>query len=164
MKGQISLFTAAALGLACTLTAAAQQPAASKRLAATIDTRETAAPISEYLYGGFIEHVGSLIYRSLWSEMLDDRKFYFDQSQSRRKPNGQAALQPWRLRKWRPWDATTLYQMDKDRPFVGDQSPRIALDASTPHGIRQSPAFPSSSGKRYIGPHLLRGTPGAKVK
>ena len=25
----------------------------------------------------FIEHIGPLIYRSLWSEMLDDRKFYF---------------------------------------------------------------------------------------
>ena len=25
----------------------------------------------------FIEHIRTLIYRSLWSEMLDDRKFYF---------------------------------------------------------------------------------------
>ena len=28
--------------------------------------------------------------------------------------------------------------MDTEHPFVGDQSPRITLDSSTPHGIRQS--------------------------
>ena len=28
--------------------------------------------------------------------------------------------------------------MDKDQPFVGDQSPRIELDSATPHGIRQT--------------------------
>ena len=40
----------------------------------------------------FIEHIGSLIYRSLWSEMLDDRKFYFPiTSKKSRRRRGRAA-------------------------------------------------------------------------
>ena len=53
--------------------------------------------------------------------------------------------------------------MDKDKPFVGDQSPRIALDASTAHGIRES-GIALQKGKRYIGHIILRGTPGAHIK
>jgi len=44
---------------------------------AIIDATKVSEPISKYEYGMFIEHIGSLIYRSLWSEMLDDRKFYY---------------------------------------------------------------------------------------
>ena len=43
----------------------------------TIDAQQTAPPVSKYQFGMFIEHIRTLIYRSLWSEMLDDRKFYF---------------------------------------------------------------------------------------
>ena len=59
--------------------ATAQQagPAVPGRLKATIDTQQTAPPVSKYLYGQFIEHIGSTMYGSLWAEMLDDRKFYF---------------------------------------------------------------------------------------
>ena len=46
-------------------------------ITSTIDASQIGAPISKYLYGGFIEHGGLLMYRSLWSEMIDDRKFYF---------------------------------------------------------------------------------------
>ena len=53
--------------------------------------------------------------------------------------------------------------MDKDQPFVGDQSPRIELDSSTPHGIRQS-GLALVKGKKYIGRIYLRGTAGSKVK
>ena len=31
-----------------------------------------------YVYGQFLEHAGGLVYGSLWCEMLDDRKFYYD--------------------------------------------------------------------------------------
>lgn len=53
--------------------------------------------------------------------------------------------------------------MDKDQPFVGDQSPRINLDSATPHGVLQS-GFGLVKGKKYVGRIYLRGTPGAKVK
>ena len=66
------------------------------------------------------------------------------------------------IRKWRPVGPDEVVVMDKDNPFVGDQSPRIALDASTPHGIQQA-GLALVSGKRYTGRIYLRGTPGAKV-
>ena len=34
-------------------------------------------PMSPYLYGQFIEHMGRSIYGGLWAEMLTDRKFYY---------------------------------------------------------------------------------------
>ncbi len=52
--------------------------------------------------------------------------------------------------------------MDTDKPFVGDQSPKIQLDASTPHGIRQA-GLSLVNGKKYTGRIYLRGTPGTKV-
>jgi len=44
---------------------------------ANIDAAKLGPPISPYVYGQFLEHIGSLIYSSLWSEILDDRKFYY---------------------------------------------------------------------------------------
>ena len=112
----------------------------------------------------FIEHIGQLIYRSLWSEILDDRKFYF--AIKPEEPQAAAPAQgPFRnmqLRKWHPIGPETAVAMDKDQPFVGEQSPRIELDASSPHGIRQS-GFALVKGKKYIGHIWLRATPGAKV-
>ena len=57
----------------------AQQPGGygQAAISAKVDVSQTAAPVSKYLFGSFIEHIGPLIYRSLWSEMIDDRKFYF---------------------------------------------------------------------------------------
>src|SRR5688572_16830222 len=42
-----------------------------------IDLAKTRAPISKYVYGQFIEHLGRCIYGGLWAEMLEDRKFYY---------------------------------------------------------------------------------------
>jgi alpha-L-arabinofuranosidase len=166
MKVRIALFVATAFWLASTVTAMAQQaePTAPKRLVATIDTTEVRPPVSKYEFGMFIEHIGSLIYRSLWSEMLDDRKFYFPITSKEETPVGrQGGFRGMQLRKWRPVGPDEVVVMDKDLPFVGDQSPRIQLDSSTPHGIRQS-GLALVKGKKYIGRIYLRGTPGSKVK
>ncbi len=79
MKIRISLFAAAALCLGCAGSASAQQakPRVPHRIAVTIDPRQTAEPVSKYEFGMFIQHLRPLIYRSLRSEMIDDRKFYF---------------------------------------------------------------------------------------
>jgi alpha-L-arabinofuranosidase len=46
-------------------------------ITAFIDAHRTAEkPIPEFIFGGFIEHIGGLINRSLWSEVLDDRKLF----------------------------------------------------------------------------------------
>lgn len=42
-----------------------------------IDASKTGAPISKYIYGQFIEHLGRCIYGGIWAEMLEDRKFYY---------------------------------------------------------------------------------------
>ncbi|MEJ2010575.1 MAG: hypothetical protein P8Z30_20890 [Acidobacteriota bacterium] len=114
----------------------------------------------------FIEELGTLVSRSLWAEMLDDRKFYFPitskepKTQDRRRGGGFPGMQ---LRKWRPVGPGEVVLMDRHQPFVGDQSPRIELGGSKPHGIRQS-GLALLKGKKYAGRIYLRGTPGAKVK
>src|SRR5579859_7452448 len=143
----------------------ASQPSPPERLIVNIDARQTASPVSPYEYGMFIEHIGQLIYHSLWSEMLDDRKFYFPIKPEEPPAAAPAQGGPFRnmqLRKWHPIGPADTVMMDKDQPFVGEQSPRIELNASTPHGIRQS-GFALVKGKKYTGHIWLRATPGAKV-
>lgn len=166
MKMRIALFAAAVVSLSVVPATVAQQSQASvsDQLKATIDTQHTADPVSKYIFGGFIEHIGTTIYRSLWAELLDDRKFYFPISSI--DPPSAAGRQgnPIRtqLRKWRPVGPDEAVIMDTDHPFVGDHSPKIRVDASTPHGIRQA-GFSLVSGKQYTGRIYLRGTAGTKV-
>ncbi len=84
MKAQAWLFTAAALWIGLTATAAAQksEPGAPERLTVTIYTTQTSAQISKYLYGGFMEH-GGAYYRvvsadsgeALWCGAANARKW-----------------------------------------------------------------------------------------
>jgi alpha-N-arabinofuranosidase len=167
MKTRIALIALAVMWIGCTAGAAAQQaqPSVPDQLKVTIDTRQTAAPISKYIYGQFIEHIGSTMYSSLWAEMLDDRKFYFPITAAEPEPTARQQGGPFRmrLRKWHPVGPEASVMMDKNQPFVGDQSPRIVLDSATPHGIRQS-GLALVKGKRYTGRIYLRGVPGSKVK
>jgi alpha-N-arabinofuranosidase len=168
MKIQFAFFAAAAMWLGCTIAATSQQAgeSAPAHLMVTVNAQQGAEPVSKYVFGSFIEHIGPLIYRSLWSEMLDDRKFYFPISSKepeappQRRGGGFPGMQ---LRKWHPVGPDDAVVMDKDQPFVGEQSVRIALDSSTPHGIQQT-GLSLVKGKNYVGRIYLRGTPGAKVK
>ena len=49
---------------------------AAQTLVVTIDAGKTGEPISKFVYGQFIEHLGRCIYGGIWAEMLEDRKFY----------------------------------------------------------------------------------------
>ena len=42
-----------------------------------IDAAKTGAPISQYLYGQFLEHGGDIVNTGVWAEMLQDRKFFY---------------------------------------------------------------------------------------
>jgi alpha-N-arabinofuranosidase len=151
--------------LTCLCAVAQQAPSIPNPLTVTINTQQTSDPVSKYVFGSFIEHIGTLIYRSMWAELLDDRKFYFPiSSKDSEAPRAQSA-NPMRqqLHKWRPIGPDDVVVMDTDQPFVGDHSPRILLDAATPHGIRQA-GFSLVAGKLYTGRIYLRGTPGARVK
>jgi alpha-L-arabinofuranosidase len=146
----------------------AAQPAASappERLVANVDARQTAAPVSPYVFGMFIEHIGRTMYSSLWAEMLDDRKFYFPIMAKDPEPKGpeNPMARMMRLRKWRPVGGDDVVTMDRETTFVGEQSPRIALDAATPHGIRQA-GLALVKGKRYTGRVVVKGAPGTKLR
>ena len=142
--------------------AAANPATPSASINVSVDATKVSPPVSKYEFGMFIEHIGALIYRSLWSEMLDDRKFYFPITSKEQAPPGRP-FPGMQLRQWRPVGPDEAIVMDKDHPFVGDQSPRIALDASTPHGIQQA-GLALVKGKKYVGRIYLRGTPGSKIK
>ncbi|MDR0328567.1 MAG: hypothetical protein LBI05_09765, partial [Planctomycetaceae bacterium] len=89
-----------------------------------IDASKKGEPISPYIYGQFIEHLGRCIYGGIWAEMLEDRKFYY--------PVG-SPQSP-----WKPFGNLNLV-MDKTNPFCGEHSPKIILDEQVPIGsIMQS--------------------------
>jgi alpha-N-arabinofuranosidase len=167
MKTGVLIFAAAALWLGSASAATAQQagPVVPDPLKAAIDTQQTAPPVSKYLYGQFIEHIGSTMYGSLWAEMLDDRKFYFpitaQKPETSAKPHGGPFSM--KAREWHPVGPEDAVVMDKEKPFVGDQSPRIKLDSATPHGIQQA-GLALVKDKKYTGRIYLRGTPGSKIR
>ncbi|HEY1800296.1 MAG TPA: alpha-N-arabinofuranosidase [Terriglobales bacterium] len=165
MKARFSLVLVTAFWLACSVAGTAQQTESTvpDRLTVNINTQQAAEPVSKYEFGMFIEHIGSLVYRSLWSEKLDDRKFYFPITSKEEASSQRQGFPGMQLRKWRPVGPDEVVTMDKVHPFVGDQSPRIELDSATPHGIRQS-GLALVKGKKYAGRIYLCGTPGSKVK
>src|ERR1035441_10363684 len=138
---------------------------AGAAITASIDASQIGAPISKYLYGQFIEHIGGTMYGSLWAEMLDDRKFYFPITAKKPDASAQPQGGPFsmKVREWHPVGPEDAVVMDKEKPFVGDQSPRIKLDSATPHGIQQA-GLALVKDKKYTGRIYLRGTPGSRIK
>jgi alpha-N-arabinofuranosidase len=136
---------------------------------ATIDASKTGPPIAPYVYGQFIEHIGNIIYSALWSEMLDDRKFYYpvapkpagDSEPNQRGPGGgrRRGVGPGR---WNPIGPAESVVMDTNNPFVGDHSPLINLSGSEPCGIRQT-GINFNKGEAYKGRVQLAGDSTAKV-
>jgi alpha-L-arabinofuranosidase len=161
---ELTLFALISIVLPCQ--SQAQLDPNPSPIVATVDATRVKEPISKYMYGMFIEHIGNLINHSLWSEMLDDRKFYFPINS---KPDAQAAGAPNAIRqrmqykKWRPIGPDEFVEMDAAHAFVGEHSPEIKLEAATPHGIQQS-GLMVRKGKSYFGRIYLAGTDGAKVK
>ena len=158
-----SVFTALVITAAVVLVPQLTQPVAAQKIVASIDTKQTVCSVSDYVFGMFIEHIGNTMYGPLWAEMLDDRKFYFPIVEKDPEEHGQFRNFPgMTLRKWRPV-GTDVITMDKEKPFTGEQSPRIALDSKTPHGIRQA-GLAIVKGKKYTGHIVVKGSPGALVR
>ncbi len=100
-----------------------------------LDTAKTGAPISPYIYGQFVEHLGRCIYGGIWAQMLEDRKFYFpitaDYAPYRDLTNSAfpvVGASPWEI-----IGPSNGIAMVKEDAFVGRHSPRIDAGA----GIRQ---------------------------
>jgi alpha-N-arabinofuranosidase len=135
------------------------------QLEVTIHTSQTARPISKYEYGMFIENLGQLPYRTLWSQMLDDRKFYYPilPAANTTTKSGPAFFRGMQLRKWHPIGPAQAVTMDTNHPFVGAHSPRVQLSNGAPRGILQS-GLSLVKGKHYTGYIYLRATHGASVQ
>lgn len=157
------LVAAVATGLVMLLCMAAR-PAAAQKIVATIDASQNAAPVSNDVFGMFIEHIGKTMYGPLWAEMLDDRKFYFPiVAKDPETPGQRQGFPGMQLRKWRPVGGDDVVTMDKEQPFVGEQSPKIALGGDTPHGIRQS-GIALAKGRKYSGHLVVRATAGSHIR
>ena len=129
----------------------------------TIDASKTGPPISKYIYGQFLEHIGGIVNNNIWAEMLDDRKFYYPiTSHPAAEPNGPARRRI-ALRHWLPVGADEFVIMDSDHPYVGDHTPLIKLSQTETHGIQQS-GLAVRKGKSYTGRVVLAGTQGTTVK
>jgi alpha-L-arabinofuranosidase len=129
----------------------------------TIDASKTQAPISKYIYGQFLEHIGGIVNNNIWAEMLDDRKFYFPITSH---PPAEPAGPIWRrtsLRHWTPIGADEFVTMDANHPYVGEHTPMVKLSPTEAHGIQQS-GLAIRKERSYSGRVVLKGTPGATVK
>jgi alpha-N-arabinofuranosidase len=132
----------------------------------TVDVHHESAPVSPHEYGMFIEPIGGLIARTLWAEMLDDRKFFFPvQPESKDVPpppsvEGRPGV---RYRQWRPIGGDDAVTMDGERPFVGEHSPRVSIDASLRRGLVQS-GITVSRARLYRGHIWLNGESTATVQ
>ena len=107
-----------------------------------IDGAKTGKPVSKYIYGQFIEHLGRSIYQGLWAEMLEDRKFFW--------PVG-LGESPWKA----IGDAAGV-AMDTVKPFTGGHTPRVTLSGKGPGGLVQGD-LALVERKDYVGRVVLAG-------
>lgn len=121
-----------------------------------IDAGKTAHPVSEYIYGQFIEHLGRCIYGGIWAEMLEDRKFFYAVP-ARREAWQRTGAGAWVLRDspWKVVGPEDAVRMAKDDPWVGEHTPEITVGGE-PAGIAQGD-LGVVAGKGYVGRVILAG-------
>jgi alpha-N-arabinofuranosidase len=126
---------------------------------ATIDATKTGPPIDPLFYGKFTELLGNMFEKGLWAEMISDRKFFYPVNSDRQlsPPNTKRGFNRW----W-PVGPDEAITMDAKNAYVGEHSPRIALDRNAPRGVIQR-NISIRQGKEYTGRVILAGDPGATV-
>ena len=162
-------------------------PASTQTTRVSIDTTKTREPISKYIYGQFIEHFGRCIYGGMWSEMLEDRKFFYPVT-------GEAPAwtmfqpgtetwegegHPYELLTRSPWmiigekGAVTMMAEESARAwpresrrsamssYVGVHTPRVQLPGDGKPGGMFHERLALIDGKDYSGRIVLAGDPSA---
>jgi alpha-N-arabinofuranosidase len=145
--------------LAIVTLAGAIQPAVvvGSEYAATIDAGKAGEPISKFVYGQFIEHLGRCIYGGIWAEMLEDRKFYYPITAEYDPYRGTRAIpkdSPYAVVGASPWQIVGLadsVSMVKKDSFVDQQTPLIQPGG----GIRQLD-LGLVKNRKYVGYIYLR--------
>ena len=154
LKGSLALTVASALPAAAT--------PARNAVSAVIHAGKSAPPISDYMFGGFIEHIANLINYSFWSEVLDDRKFYHTvDSKPLPHPKGFTGRMMPPPNKWMPVGPDSAVTMDTTSPYVGAHSPVVQLAAGGPRGIAQSGL--ALARKHYTGRLIVAADPAARL-
>ncbi|HVO12214.1 MAG TPA: alpha-N-arabinofuranosidase [Vicinamibacteria bacterium] len=160
---KLAVLVSSVCALRAAATALAAPPPAALPVEAVVDASRTSAAIHPSLYGMFIEHAGSLVYRGMWAELIDDRKFFYPMTPeaaaappARRGPFGGPP------RRWAPIGPADRVTMDDGHAYVGEHSPAVALDTSEPHGITQK-GLALLRDKSYTGRVVLAGDPAARV-
>jgi DUF1680 family protein len=104
----------------------------------SIDVNKTSEPISKYIYGQFIEHLGRCIYGGMWAEMIEDRKFYYAITDEY-KPWGtdsspRVNAGQYKYLKGSPWKVigpAGTVTMDTNDPYDGKWTPVIGMAGNT---------------------------------
>lgn len=167
-RARLTLATAAAALLASAPLPAAD--ATKDRL--LVDASAVGTPVSPWIYGQFIEHLGRCIYGGMWAEMLEDRKFFYPVT-------GEAPAWEWFKPGPRSWDGEghpyellvrspwlvlgdkSAVSMAKDAAYAGEHSPRLALPGGERSlGLMQE-RLGLVAGREYVGRIVLRGDAGA---
>ncbi|MHC4619058.1 MAG: alpha-L-arabinofuranosidase C-terminal domain-containing protein [Planctomycetota bacterium] len=135
--------------------------AAAQKPAVRIEADKTGEPISKYIYGQFIEHLGRCIYGGIWAEMLEDRKFYYPVPAEgpiwkEHKGAGVLGGSPWQV-----IGEKDCLRMVRDNPYAGEHTPEIQPSRGfRPCGIFQG-KLALIKGKEYTGRIVLAGRPKA---
>jgi len=134
----------------------------------TVDTTKSGAPISKYIYGQFIEHLGRCIYGGIWAEMLEDRKFFYPvngeapawemYTPSKRSYDGEG--HPYELLTRSPWivmGPKSGVKMVTAGAYVGEHTPEL-----TKTGLMQE-RLALRPGLEYVGRVVLAGSGAVSV-
>ena len=148
----------AAILLVSAIASAQTQP-----VTATIDASKTGPPISKYIYGQFLEHIGGIVNNNIWAEMLDDRKFYLSDHVASARRTSRTELETHRSAPLDPDRRRRIRDDGYEPSYVGDHTPMVKLSATEAHGIQQA-GVAVRKGKSYTGRIVLAGTPGTTVK
>ncbi|HAK93705.1 MAG TPA: alpha-L-arabinofuranosidase [Planctomycetes bacterium] len=115
--------------------------------AVAIDAGRTFEPMSPYIYGQFIEHLGRCIYGGIWAEMLEDRKFFYAAGR-RESP-------------WKPFGERAAVAMHTEAPLAGAHAVELRPSADgAPAGIAQD-GLGLIAGKEYVGRLAVAGSAGS---
>jgi len=162
-----SLFAICLLSLCLLVPSCGRQRSEPRQYSIRLDAADTGEPVSKYIYGQFIEHLGRCIYGGIWAEMLEDRKFFYDLTGDPEpwelitpgNTSWEGSGVPYEVLTKSPWLMTGQggqVRMTRNS-FVGEHAPEVVLPGDgRPYGIFQG-KLGLIEGGGYSGRVLLAG-------